>query len=523
MDALRFFSISAAPVPAVWLEAPLGEWETLTLLAYFGVMGLLAVFGLHRLFLVRLYLKHRDVRPPRPEPDGRWPRVTVQLPLYNERFVAQNLLEAVARLDYPADKLEIQALDDSTDLTTEIVRNRVEELAARGVPIRLIHRRDRVGYKAGALQAGLEQAKGELIAIFDADFLPAPDFLQRLVPYFQDPGVGCVQARWAFRNREDSLLTSVQGVMLDSHFVIDQTARSASGRFFNFNGTAGILRRRMIEGAGGWEFDTLTEDTDLSYRGQLAGWKMLYVPEVEVDSELPQDMASFQAQQARWAKGLVETGLKLRRPIAESGQPWRVKLEAFFHFASNLSYPLMALLALLVFPVGLIRWEWQEPWLLLADAPLFVATFGSLAAYCLLPQVLRDGRLRARHGVLFLGVLAMGVALLLSNFVATMEALAGVRSPFQRTAKYSQDPRRNRLAHALYRPQGGWLAWANLAVAGYFSLGCGYLAWLGAWSTLPFMGLFVVGHALAGLLSLGWEGPSFSTRLVGKPAGSSVR
>ena len=513
-------------LPAIAALLPPSEvsgWEALTLLAYFGVMALLAVFGLHRLFLLRLYLRRCEAVPALPAPDGVWPSVTVQLPLYNERFMVEGLLDAVTRLDYPEGKLEIQVLDDSTALTTEIARHRVDQLAARGLPIRLLRREGRDGYKAGALQAGLEQARGELIAIFDADFLPGRDFLRRLVPCFQDPGVGGVQARWAFCNREDSWITRVQGMLLDAHFLIDQTARSTSGRFFNFNGTAGILRRRMIEDAGGWQHDTLAEDTDLSYRGQLAGWRMLYAPQVEVESELPQDIASFQKQQARWAKGLVQTGLKLRRRIAESDQPAKVKLEAFFHFASNLSYPLMALLAALAVPAGLIRQQWQEPWLLLLDLPLFGATFGSLAAYCLWPQRVRDGRLSVGHGLAFAGVLAVGVGLLLTNLAATLQALAGVRTPFERTAKYSRDPRHARLARALYQPRGGWLGWANLAAAAYFSAAAVYLAWLDAWPTLPFMGLFIVGHAWAGLPALGWEGAPIPARLQPKPAGSSVR
>ena len=505
---------------------PISLLDAATLSAYFAVMGLLAVLGLHRLYLVRLFLRVADSPQPSPPPvpDTQAPFITVQLPLYNERFVIEGLLEAVSRLDYPPERFEIQVLDDSTDATTEIARAEVERLATLGVPIRLLHRDDRRGYKAGALQAGLEQARGELIVIFDADFLPAPDFLRRIVPHFQDPEVGCVQARWSFRNRDQSLLTRVQGMLLDGHFVIEQIARSRSGRFFNFNGTAGALRRKMIEDAGGWQTDTLTEDTDLSYRGQLAGWRMLYLPELTVDSELPSDMASFQAQQARWVKGLVQTGLKLRAPISRARLPFSVKAEAFFHFGSNFSYVLMALLAALLVPASLIRHEWREPWLLALDAPLFLATFGSMSAFWLLPSRLRCERLTWREMALFPAALAVGVGLLLGNAKAACEALLGVASAFQRTAKYSADQRRARQAEVVYRPRGGRLAWANLAAAVYFGI-CGvYLGCLGAWPTIPFLGLFVAGHGLTGAwgLSQSWRISPAAARIEDNTVASSA-
>lgn len=505
-------------------EQAIGLLDAVTLSAYFGVMAALAILGLHRLYLVRLFLRTRELRSTPPEPSAETPFVTVQLPLYNERFVVEGLIEAVCRLDYPRDKLEIQVLDDSNDSTTAIARAQVERMAALGAPIRLLHRDDRQGYKAGALQAGLEQARGELIAVFDADFLPPPDFLRRVTPYFQTPNIGCVQARWSYRNREESLLTRVQGLLLDGHFIIEQAARSRNGRFFNFNGTAGVLRREMIEAAGGWHFDTLTEDTDLSYRGQLAGWKMLYLPEVTVESELPQDLASFQAQQARWAKGLVQTGIKLARPIARARLPLAVKAEALFHFGSNLSYVWMALLAALLLPASLVRHAWKEPWMLGLDLFIFLATFGSMAAFWLWPVALREGKLSLRSLLLFPAAMAVGVALLLSNTRAVAEALLGVKSPFQRTAKYSSDRRRARQAQQAYRPQGGWLPWSNLAAALYFGV-CGvYLAWLGAWSALPFFVLFIAGHALAGFWSLYDFGETdpVRARLEEKPAGSSA-
>src|SRR5437667_4969502 len=247
--------------------------ETLTLAAYFFVLIILAIYGWHRYYVVYLYMKNRDNGPkPGPRPDPL-PVVTVQLPLYNEMYVADRLIDAVCRIDYPRDRLEIQVLDDSTDETVAIAELAVRRFAAQGVDIKYYHRANRGGYKAGALEAGLKAARGEFIAIFDADFIPSVDFLTRLMPHFADPHVGMVQARWGHINQDYSLLTKIQSILLDGHFVLEHGGRNRSGRFFNFNGTAGVWRRAAIEDAGGWQHDTLTEDLDLSYRAQLRGWR----------------------------------------------------------------------------------------------------------------------------------------------------------------------------------------------------------------------------------------------------------
>ena len=292
---------------------------------YYLVLGVLAFYGLHRLALVMVYLRTRRRVPPRPADPLEWPVVTVQLPLYNEMYVAQRLIEAVCRLDYPRDRLEIQVLDDSADETTGIVARVVEEQRRLGIDIHHLHRTDRRGFKAGALAAGLERARGNLIAIFDADFVPQPEFLREAVPHFSDPGLGMVQGSWAHINRGYSLLTRAQAILLDGHFLIEHTARNRGGCFFNFNGTAGIWRREAILLPGGWQHDTLTEDLDLSYRAQLAGWKFLYLPDLAVPSELPVDINGFKGQQYRWTKGSVQTGRKLLGRILRAPLPWKVK------------------------------------------------------------------------------------------------------------------------------------------------------------------------------------------------------
>lgn len=472
------------------------DWVVLAL--YFGSMAALSAYGLHRYALIRLYYRHKDraLGPP-PTRLSSLPRVTVQLPVYNERFVVGKLLDAVTELDYPRDRLQFQVLDDSTDETRAALERAVAQLRERGEPIELIHRSRREGYKAGALQAGLPRATGELIAVFDADFTPTPDFLRRVVPYFDDPSVGMVQARWTFRNRDHSLLTRLQAMLLDGHFVFEHGARARSGRFFNFNGTAGILRKAMIADAGGWQGDTLTEDTDLSYRAQLRGWKFLYAPHIEVPSELPADMASFQTQQYRWAKGLIQTGLKLLPRILRSDFPVRVKTEAFFHLTANLAYPLLSLLAVLVLPSMLLRYAYFEGRLLWLDLPAFAATFCSLSSfYALAQRELGQGGIRRYLHLLPL-LVATGIGLAVSNTRAVLEALAGSKSPFERTAKYSDVPGSVAAGRRIYGQRGGWRVAGNLCAAVY-AVGClGAAVHLGHWTGVPFVALFVAGFSYA--------------------------
>src|SRR6266508_3586776 len=342
-----------------------------TLAVYYVVLTLLAMYGTHRAMMVWLYFRHRR-NVPRPAGDLHvLPRVTMQLPIYNEVYVVERWIEAVAAIDYPRELLEIQVLDDSTDETREVAQRVVARYRALGYRMAHLTRADRKGFKAGALQAGLEAARGEFLMIFDADFVPTPEILRASLPYFSDPSVAMVQARWEHLNRDYSLLTRIQSIFLDGHFVIEHTARHRSGRFFNFNGTAGIWRRTCLEDAGGWQSDTLTEDLDASYRAQLAGWRFVYLQDVVAPAELPVDMNAFKSQQHRWAKGSIQTGKKLLPVILRSAYPWRVKLEAVFHLTGNVSYLLVLLLALLIVPAIVIRERigWQK--LAVVDFPLF--------------------------------------------------------------------------------------------------------------------------------------------------------
>jgi cellulose synthase/poly-beta-1,6-N-acetylglucosamine synthase-like glycosyltransferase len=299
--------------------------ETLTLAAYFFVLIILAIYGWHRYYLVYLYMKYRDMGPTaRPFLDPA-PVVTIQLPLYNEMYVADRLIEAVCRIDYPQDRLEIQVLDDSTDETQSIAELAVRRFAAQGIDVKYYHRADRAGYKAGALEAGLKAARGEFIAIFDADFIPPVDFLTRLMPHFANPRVGMVQARWGHINQDYSLLTKIQSILLDGHFVLEHGGRNRSGLFFNFNGTAGIWRRSAIEDAGGWQHDTLTEDLDLSYRAQLRGWQFVFLQDLVAPAEVPVEMNAFKSQQHRWAKGSIQTCRKVLPQLLRSNLPLGVK------------------------------------------------------------------------------------------------------------------------------------------------------------------------------------------------------
>lgn len=466
---------------------------------YWLSMAALSLYGLHRVVLLHLFSKYKDRQAqPAPPPD-ELPFVTVQLPVYNERFVVEGLIEAACALDYPAELIEVQVLDDSTDETTEIAAAAVARLAVTGCAVELLHRDDREGYKAGALAAGLEKARGELVAIFDADFRPEPDFLKQVVGHFTDPQVGCVQARWTFSNREHSLLTRIQAMFLDGHFVLEQGARNRSGRMFNFNGTAGVLRRETIDDSGGWQGDTLAEDTDLSYRAQLRGWQFVLRQDVEVMSDLPQDMASFQMQQARWAKGLIQTAIKLMPQILRSSQPWQVKAEAWMHLTANATYIFMALLSVLVVPTAIIRYRYLGLEWLLLDIPVLLGTCVSLGRFYMRAERELFGAGWRRSLVLIPGAMAAGIALTISNLRAVLEAIVGHRTPFVRTAKLSRAAAGSRV----YLPTGGWLPWANLTGAVYFAVAMVYTAWLGAWASWPFLALFGAGYFYAGGLRLG--------------------
>jgi len=412
--------------------------ETLILVLYFFVLSILAIYGWHRYYLIYLYTKNRD-KAPRVDlpalPRADLPPVTIQLPIYNEMYVADRLIDTVCEMDYPRELLEIQVLDDSTDETREIAELAVRRHAARGFDITYLHRVDRTGYKAGALEAGLRVAKADYIAIFDADFIPPKDFLLKTLPHFNEPNVGMVQARWGHINQDYSLLTKVQAILLDAHFVLEHGARNRAGCFFNFNGTAGIWRREAIDSAGGWQHDTLTEDLDLSYRAQLLGWQFRFLPHVVSPAEVPVEMNSFKSQQHRWAKGSIQTCLKLLPRILRSNQPLKVKVEAFFHLTANFNYLLMCALSVLMFPAMWVRYNmgWTE--MLLIDVPLFFAATMSFFRFYMVAQreLHSDWRMRLKY-LPFL--MSIGIGLSVNNTRAVLEAIFRKQSEFARTPKY---------------------------------------------------------------------------------------
>jgi cellulose synthase/poly-beta-1,6-N-acetylglucosamine synthase-like glycosyltransferase len=477
------------------------------MLPYFVVLCVLALYGMHRYWLVYDYYLYRKNVPGEPPAVKNWPRVTVQLPIFNERYVTERLVEAVARFDYPRELLDIQVLDDSTDETREVAAACVARFVAQGLPISHIHRTNREGFKAGALENGLKTARGEFIAIFDADFIPAPDFLRRTIPYFVDPAYGAktgmVQTRWTYLNRDYSLLTQVETILLDGHFVVEHGARSRRGAFFNFNGTAGVWRRRAIEEAGGWQHDTLTEDTDLSYRAQLKGWKFVYLPDIECASELPVDMNGFKTQQARWAKGLMQTARKILPRVLKSDAPWHIKAEAFFHLTANISYPLMVLFSAMLLPAMIVRFYQGWFQMLLIDLPLFLAATCSVSSFYLVAQKELRPKRWWRTFLYMPFVLAVGIGISVRNAKAVLEAIVGMKSEFARTPKYKIEGKKDTFVAKKYRNKSGWLPYVEVALGIYFAFTVVYAVTNENYATIPFLFLFVWGYLYTGLMSLG--------------------
>jgi cellulose synthase/poly-beta-1,6-N-acetylglucosamine synthase-like glycosyltransferase len=476
-------------------------FETLVLATYFFILIILAGYGWHRYYLVYTYVKNRDKVP---VPAGRFdtlPRVTIQLPIYNEMYVADRLIDAVVTMDYPRELLEIQVLDDSTDDTSSIAELAVRRAAAQGVDITYLHRTDRTGYKAGALEAGMKVAKGEFVAIFDADFVPSSDFLHRTIHHFVDPKVAVVQARWGHINADYSLLTKIQSVLLDAHFVLEHGGRNRAGCFFNFNGTAGVWRRAAITDAGGWHHDTLTEDLDLSYRAQLKGWRFIFMPDLVSPAEVPVEMNSFKSQQHRWAKGSIQTFIKLMPRILRSSQPLAVKAEAFFHLSANFNYLLMSLLSLLMFPAMVVRYSmgWTE--MMLIDVPLFLAATASVGNFYIVSQ--RELYADWKQGLRYLPFLmSIGIGLCVNNTRAVIEAMFGKQSEFVRTPKYAIERSSDEWAGKKYHQSVGVQPLVELALGLYFTATVFYALSNQIYGTLPFLMLFQVGFLYTGLLSI---------------------
>lgn len=487
-------------------------FDVTLLVPYFIVMLILAFYGIHRYQLVWLYYRNRKNEahsnlPPVHFEEAQLPFVTIQLPIFNEQFVIDRLIDACCRLEYPRDRFEIQLLDDSTDETIGVARGIVERYAAGTAdlapqPISYIHRTNRHGYKAGALEEGLKVAKGDLIAIFDADFVPPPTWIMQVVHHFAEQGVGMVQTRWTHLNRDYSFLTQVEAILLDGHFVLEHGGRSRAGVFFNFNGTAGMWRREAIDEAGGWQHDTLTEDTDLSYRAQLKGWKFKYLQDVECPAELPIEMTAFKTQQARWAKGLIQTAKKILPTILRSKAPFHVKLEAWYHLTANISYPLMIVLSTLLMPAMIIR-SWQGPLqMFLIDLPLFMASTMSVSSFYLVSQKELFPKTWYKTFLYLPFLMALGVGLTITNTKAVLEALVGHKSAFARTPKYRVLAKGEKSQAKVYRKRLGIIPWIELAIGCYFAGTIWYALTTENYFTVPFLLLFVLGYWYTGLLSL---------------------
>jgi len=454
----------------------------------------LALYGLNSLLLTLIYFGGRRRPRATPPQPTTWPSVTVQLPIYNELHVAERLIAAAATLDYPRELLQIQVLDDSTDETKTLARRAVARYARGGVDIEYVHRIQRTGFKAGALAEGLRSARGEFLAVFDADFVPPADFLGRIVPHFASNRVGCVQARWKHLNREYSALTQLQAIGIDGHFIVEQRARSQAGLFLNFNGSAGMWRRACIDDAGGWQSDTLAEDLDLSYRAQLKGWRILYVPEITAPAELPPQMDALRRQQSRWAEGSIRVAIKLLPALLTSDQPLPVKIEGALHLTGYLIHPLILFTLLLSLPIVLsgIRLPASVPYLLLAAAgpPLLYLVAQSERG----PGWWRELRYAP-------ALLLLGTGLALNNTLAMARGVLGRKSEFQRTPKFDIQHGKGEWQGSSYALRCSPLVWGELLLTA-LALGVAWLEWHAAGSVPYWLLIYALSYTYVASVSL---------------------
>jgi cellulose synthase/poly-beta-1,6-N-acetylglucosamine synthase-like glycosyltransferase len=478
------------------------DWTVLIL--YFIILFVLTIYGSYRLKQVFDFWLGRYLAPKLQAQfaEAQLPYITVQLPIFNEMYVIERLLRAITEIDYPPEKFEIQVIDDSTDETMTIAEAAVSKYAEEGYAIQYIHRSDRTGFRAGALDAGMRTAKGGLLAIFDADFIPKRDCLRKLVHYFKEPVVGCVQMRWSHINGSYNLLTRLQAIMLDSHLVVEQTTRNRSSGFFGFDGTAGIWRRSAIEMSGGWEDDTLMADTDLSLRAQLVGWRFIYLVDEEAPAEIPVEINAFKAQRRRQVKGELQVGIKLFPRIWAASLPLRVKLEMFFRLTGGVIYPLLVVGGFLQFPLLLVRYNQPFHSLMIFDLPLLSFLLISVVMYYgVSVWYLRVSRAsRLLHLPL---VIALAFGLTFSNARAALEALVGVRSDFVRTPKYRvEEATDSTWKLKKYKRRHGWFPLLELSYAFYFLLAIIYAARFNMWFATPLLLLFFLGFGYTGLMSL---------------------
>jgi len=476
---------------------------------YLFIILWLALYGINNLVSAILYLRGKKTMQDKKAvaPPKDWPLVTIQLPIFNEKYTVERLLIAVTRLDYPRDCLQIQVLDDSTDETAGLINRLVDEFKSGGVNIEYIHRSNRQGYKAGALDEGLSRATGDLIAIFDADFVPGPDWLKKTVPLFQNPILGCLQTRWGHTNRKYNSLTHAQAMAIDGHFIVEQAARSHNGLFLNFNGSAGLWRRACIEDAGGWTWDTLTEDLDLSYRAQMCGWKIGYVPDVVVPAELPTEVEAFKNQQFRWAKGSFQVVKKILPKVFERNDlPWNVRLMAALHITGYMVHPLMLCLFLLTLPVGLfVPFAFRI-------IPFSVLTGLGPPLLYLVAAAPQTPPLRERLKLIPL-MLITGFGISLSTSIAVMEGLMGKGGNFVRTPKLnlSNTPGKRKTIDRTYLQPINPLVWGEIALGLYALLTAFVLAGTIGWGIIPWMLIYSAGYFYIAGLNLiqhipGWNG-----------------
>ncbi len=433
-------------------------------------------------------------------PDA-WPTVTIQLPIFNELYVCRRLLAAVCALDYPLEQIQIQVLDDSTDETSTILQDAVADYRRAGFQIDYRHRADRRGFKAGALAAATESAKGEFVAIFDADFLPEPDWLKLSLRHFCDPRVGLVQTRWGHTNRGYSLLTRLQALGIDGHFVVEQQARSRNGYFLNFNGTAGIWRKQAILEAGGWQADTLAEDMDLSYRAQLAGWRAVYDNAIVTPAELPVTILGFKLQQYRWAKGSIQCARKLSGAVLASDASSTRKLQAVLHLTGYAVHPLMVFIALASVPLLLVPWVGNHPLSLVWGTLMGPATFGPPTLYlCAQRELEPRCWQRSIACVAFLAVLGTGLSV--SNTRAVLAGLFNRDTDFKRTPKFDVVGKTDRWQDKRYQLPLDPVTFVELALCAYACWALVLAASSQAWGIVPFLLLYVLGYGYVGSLSL---------------------
>ncbi len=484
-------------------------------MAFFEVIYLIATvlmsaYGFNNFLLATLYLWHRHNTTPRP-PLVRKPTVTVQLPIFNELHVVERLIEVATRLNYPRHKLQFQVLDDSNDETSAIAEEVVARFRDQGFDIEYMHRDERAGFKAGALAKGLETARGEFVAVFDADFVPQPDFLLKTLPYFLDrPRLGMVQTRWGHINADYSLLTRIQAIALDAHFIVEQTARNRSGFFMNFSGTAGIWRRSCIDEAGGWQGDTISEDLDLSYRAQLAGWEFLFLPDVVSPAEIPPQINALKRQQFRWAKGSIQCARKLWRPILTAPVPFFKRLQGMFHLTAYALHPMMILMLLCTLPMVLRRWQMDVPLSFLG-----LAAFGLPFVYAVSQSTLyRDWPKKFIHVPI---LIIMGTGIALSNTRAIIEGLIGSKSDFRRTPKFRLETQKDQWMGSRYVLPLGWETIGEILLSVYAL----FTAWVayrqGNYYVIPFVLHYALSFSYVAALTVYHSWPTMGIMSRGRP------